>query len=170
MLRGANNLPVREERLRRREGRSAGLGGDAAQQRRLATYGLSPRGGGPRTIEVFNEVKLVEILRRTPDSSAGDATAPHAPSAQQPVSPRVKFSVKHGSGAQTAREHTATGPAEEPPMSKKEWRRQMLQEKHNRNMDRTRRQVARSLEAAGHRRELRFQRNLKELRDNEPFV
>jgi hypothetical protein len=78
------------------------------------------------------------------------------PGARAPVRPEANH------GASTARDP--------PPMSKKDWRRQMLLEKHERNMERTREQVKRSMDMATNRRELRFQKNLKELRDDDEFV
>ena len=163
MLRGANNLPLRETWLRRHTMKPA----ESADQRRVQTYGLSPRGGvSSHPVEVFNPRKLEELLRRTPELDAAK------PRPTGPSSPRVRFTVNPGQHAPAAAHTSAVAvqAAQQPALSKKEWRRQMLQEKHDRNMARTREQVHRSVEVAGHRRELRFQKNLKELRDDDEFV
>ena len=164
-LRGESNLPMRETWKRRQERRDL----TADDTRRMDTYGLSPRGASIQRrepINVYNDQKFQDLLRQSP--------SPHPPlSPSGPDSPRVMFTVhKTPQSARGAMEEVTKAQSDhaERGLSKKEWRRKMLAEQHALMEARMSSNVARGMEQAKERRELRFQQNLKALADDREFA
>lgn len=165
-LRGESNLPMRETWKRRQERRDL----TADDTRRMDTYGLSPRGASIQRrepINVYNDQKFQDLLRQSP--------SPHPPlSPSGPDSPRVKFTVhktpQSARGAMKEATDAQKSDHAERGLSKKEWRRKMLAEQHALMEARMSANVARGMEQAKERRELRFQQNLKALADDREFA
>eukprot|EP01043_Picozoa_sp_COSAG02_P001201 COSAG02_NODE_24_length_52386_cov_726.042898_20_plen_358_part_00 len=139
----------------------------------METYGLSPRGNALQRHEPINVFKVDKVGQIIVDSGPPEKV-PQPPSGPiGPDSPRVKFSVRQ-QAPETARavmqEAAAQRGHAEAGMTKKEWKRKLLQERHLANQARMAEHLKRTIEAAGNRRELKFQQNLKDLRDNREFV
>jgi hypothetical protein len=169
MLRGESNLPMRETWQRRRERRE--LTGD--DLRRMETYGLSPRGASVQRHEPINVFKVDKVGQILSDSGPAAEKVPQPPPGPMgPDSPRVKFTVHQApeSARAVMQEAAAQQSHAEAGMTKKEWKRKLLEERHIANQARMAESLKRSIEQANNRRELKFQQNLRDLVDNREFV
>ena len=168
MLRGESNLPLRETWQRRRERRE--LTGD--DLRRMETYGLSPRGSLSQRHEPINVFKVEKVGAMLSEGGPERIVPQPPPGATGPDSPRVKFTVHQAPGSARAvmQEAAQQQTHAEAGMTKKEWKRKMLEERHIANQARMAESLKRSIEQKNERRELKFQQNLKDLRDNREFV
>ena len=166
MLRGESNLPMRDTWRRRQEQR--GMTGE--EMRRMDTYGLSPRGNALQRHQPINVFKVEQVGKILADSPSDRTPQPPSGPIGGTDSPRVKFSVRQPQTARATMQEAAQRDHTEVALTKKEMKRKLLEERQVANQARAAANLKRSIEAARTRRDLKFQQNLKELRDNREFV